>query len=307
MILYYALGGGIGQITRALAVLHTLKIRENVLVVSPLDSAVTELIPAQFPAHCRLIKPPAFSYSERHKLAAYIQQLIDEYQPSELIVDSFPMGIYGELTNISYSGIRTYLARLLIWERYTKVTGNQFFIFNQTFTLEPLHEDQHYIADRISETCLPLQLTDPPQSRSLPSITDLDQHWLVLHSGPDEEVDDLVTYAKQIRDIEQKQNPLLLVTPSAINKWAHQPVRHLRYYPAQLLMPHVDKIITACGFNTLRQAKAFRHKHHFFPFARRFDDQYFRAALYRSSTARQEEKNKHNQMAVSCLSEDGSR
>jgi hypothetical protein len=287
MILYYALGGGLGHITRALAVLHTLRIREKVLIVSSMDASALEFLPGKI----QIVTPPATTHRDTRKLTAYIQQLIDEHRPSELIVDSFPLGIQGELKNVLYTGIRTYLARLLVWDRYSKVTGNQFFIFNQTFVLEPLHEDHRYVVDRISETLSSLKLTDPPHHKPLPSIEGLEQHWLVLHSGPDDEVDDLITYAKHIRDIEQKQNPLLLVTPSAINKWTHQPVKHIRYYPAQTLMPHVEKIITACGFNTMRQATVYRNKHHFFPFARRFDDQYFRAALYRNSAVGGKRKN----------------
>jgi hypothetical protein len=290
MILYYALGGGLGHITRALAVSHTLRVREKVVIISSMNPSALEFIPDKI----QLVQPPAYTHQDSNKLIAYIQHLIEEYRPSEFIIDSFPLGVYGELKNIVYTGIRTYLARLLKWDRYTKVSGNQFFIFNQTFILEPLHDDHRFIIDRISETLSPLELSDPLQIKPLPAIADLDRHWLVLHSGPDDEVDDLITHAKQIREIEQKQNPLLLVTPSAINKWTHQPVTHIRFYPALLLMPHVEKIITACGFNTMRQANAYRNKHHFFPFARRFDDQYFRAALYRSVGGKRKNNDRNN-------------
>jgi len=279
MILYYALGGGLGHITRALAVLHTLKIRETVIIVSSADTSLLENIPGTI----RFEHPSAHLRHDTPKLRAFFQQLIDEHRPSEIIVDSFPLGAYGELKNIAYDGIRTYIARLLVWDRYSKVAGNQFFIYNQTFVLEPLHQDHRYVIDRISETLSFLELNDPPQTKPLPPLPELEQHWLILHSGPDEEVDDLITYGRQIREIEHKQNPLLLVTPSAINKWPHQPVKHIRYYPGWLLLPHVEKIITACGFNTMRQAAPFRNKHHFFPFARRFDDQYFRAAIHRNA------------------------
>jgi len=287
MILYYALGGGLGHITRALAVLHTLKVREKVIILSSEDTSEF----TEFSSNIQFVNPPVFTLRETKKLTAFMQHLIDEHRPSELIVDSFPLGIQGELKNIIYTGIRTYLARLLVWDRYTKINGNQFFIFNQTFILEPLHEDHQYIINRISETTSKLALTDPPHLKALPPIENLEQHWMVLHSGPDEEVDDLIGYAKQIREIERKQNPLLLVTPSPINKWAHQPVKHIRFYPAHRLMPHVEKIITACGFNTMRQASAYRNKHHFFPFARRFDDQYFRAAFYRNISQQRENIN----------------
>lgn len=287
MILYYALGGGLGHITRALAVLNTLKIREKVIIISTADPSLLEIPPGKI----QFARPPANAHRKTQDLTMFVQQLIDQYHPSEIIVDSFPLGVYGELKNIAYGGIRTYLARLLAWDRYSKITGNQFFIYNQTFVLEPLHHDHRFVIDRISETLSYLELDDPPQSKALPSIADLERHWLIVHSGPEEEVDDLITYARQIREIEHKQNPLLLVTPTAINKWPHQPVTQIRYYPARLLMPHVEKIITACGFNTMRQAKPFRNKHHFFPFARRFDDQYFRAAAYRDAAPSKRVKN----------------
>jgi len=278
MILYYALGGGVGHITRALAVLHTLEIRDRVLIVTNVDSKFFESAPRTV----QFANPPVAVCRDKQKLNIYIQQLINEYQPYEFVVDSYPLGILGELKNITYSGPRTYMARLIKWDRYTKKAGKQLFIYTRTFVLEPLHKEHQFIIDRISEVVLPLELADPPQHKPLPNIHDLEHHWLIVHSGPEDEVNDLINYAKQIRKIEQKQNPLLLVTPSAINKWSQQQVIHKRFFPAHRLMPYVDKIITACGCNTMRQAKKYRHKHHFFPFSRRYDDQYFRAASYRN-------------------------
>ena len=279
MILYYALGGGIGQITRALAVFHTLSIRENVLIITAVNHSALKDIPETV----QFTTPPAAVCRDALKLGGYIQRLIDDYLPCELIVDSYPLGILGELINITYCGSRTYLARSIQWERYTKRTGNRFFIYNRTFMLEPLHQGHQFIVERISEQVLPLNLVDPPQSKPLPNIPELEHHWLILHSGPEEEVNDLINYAKQIRNIEQKQNPLLLVTPCAINKWSQLKVTHKRLIPAHPLMPHVAKIITACGCNTMRQAIQHRHKHHFFPFTRQYDDQYFRAAWYKEN------------------------
>lgn len=279
MILYYALGGGVGQVTRALAVLHTLNIRDNVLIVTAVDSTFVKTVPdtVQFD------NPPATVCGDARKLSAYLQHLINKLQPFEIIVDSYPLGAWGELKNITYCGPITYLARLVKWSCYTRKAGNQFFIYTRTFVLEPLHEEHQFIVDRISETVLPLELNDPPLRKPLPPIPDLEHHWLILHSGPEEEVNDLINYAKQIRNIEHKQNPILLVTPSAINKWPVRQITHKRFFHAHRILPYVDKIITACGYNTMRQTRQFRHKHHFFPFTRQYDDQYFRAAFYRDS------------------------
>jgi hypothetical protein len=279
MILYYAVGGGVGHITRALAILHTLNIRENVLIVSTVDGAFLKTVPHTV----QFAKPTAAICRDAYKLSAYLQKIINEHQPNELIVDSYPLGVLGELNHITYCGPRTYLARLIKWDRYSKKVGNRLFIYQRTFVLEPLHQDHQFIVNRISELVLPLDLTDPPQHKPLPAIPDLEYHWLILHSGPEEEINDLINYAKQIRNIEHKHNPFLLVTPSTIDKWSQKQVIHKRLFPAHRLMPHVEKIITACGCNTMRQARQFRDKHHFFPFTRCFDDQYFRAVLYREN------------------------
>jgi hypothetical protein len=50
------------------------------------------------------------------------------------------------------------------------------------------------------------------------------------------------------------------------------------FYPAYPCFEKVHKIVTACGFNSMLQTKAFRHKHVFIPFERRFDNQYLRAS-----------------------------
>jgi hypothetical protein len=278
MILYYALGGGLGHVTRALAALHTLEIREKAVVLCSAGIPGLELADNNI----HFVIPPNFSFREKDKLHAFIQQLIDETRPREFIVDSFPLGIYGELSNIVFKNSRSYVARILRWDRYTKLVGENFYAFDQTFLLENLHENHRFVVDRIGGRSSGLSLVDPPQTGFMPPIQNLEQQWLILHSGPEEEVDDLICYAKEIRNIENKHNPLLLVNPSVINKWDHLQLKHIRYYPGHLLMPKVDKIITGCGFNVMRQAKPFHHKHHFLPFARRFDDQHLRAAQYRN-------------------------
>jgi hypothetical protein len=52
-------------------------------------------------------------------------------------------------------------------------------------------------------------------------------------------------------------------------------------YPATPLLPLADRILTACGFNVMRQTAAYRQQHRFLPFPRRFDDQFLRAARHR--------------------------
>jgi len=51
------------------------------------------------------------------------------------------------------------------------------------------------------------------------------------------------------------------------------------------LAPHyfarAERVITACGFNVMRQSVNARVRHHFMPFPRPLDDQFTRAARRR--------------------------
>jgi hypothetical protein len=52
-------------------------------------------------------------------------------------------------------------------------------------------------------------------------------------------------------------------------------------YPVTPLLPHAERIITACGFNVMRHTAAYRQRHRFIPFPRHLDDQFVRAARHR--------------------------
>ncbi len=53
-------------------------------------------------------------------------------------------------------------------------------------------------------------------------------------------------------------------------------------YPAAQLFPAASRIISAAGFNVMLETEAWRAKHDVVPFARKFDDQYRRAARRRT-------------------------
>ena len=58
-------------------------------------------------------------------------------------------------------------------------------------------------------------------------------------------------------------------------------VIHSNLYPITPLLPFANRIITACGFNLMRQTAAYREQHRFLPFPRHLDDQFLRAARHR--------------------------
>jgi hypothetical protein len=101
-----------------------------------------------------------------------------------------------------------------------------------------------------------------------------------VHSGPEEEVRELVAYAEELLRVSEQPERVLLATRCTIPL----PPRFetIDAYPVAHLFPRAQKIISAAGFNVMQETEPWRDKHHAIPFARRFDDQYARAAWRRT-------------------------
>ena len=97
---------------------------------------------------------------------------------------------------------------------------------------------------------------------------------------------ELVAYARELRAAEATEGgdpQLVVIAP-------HQPtelpgdILQLDVYPATHLFSLADRLITACGFNVMRETIPHRDRHRFLPFERRFDDQFLRAARRRGES-----------------------
>jgi hypothetical protein len=254
VIVCYAQGGGLGHLTRVRAYLHTVHA----------DAPATILSTSPFTADPRILGP--------HRLLP--AAALPDLRPSVLVVDAFPAGLGGELRASSVPpGARTvHLARLLRWDAYRRVLPPDPIRFDEVRTLEPLSDD-HAAFLGPGE---PLVLRDPPASAAdVP-----DGSWLIVHSGPAEEINDLIGYARDCASAEGHRPRLVLVAP-------HRPpglpsgVAHVGPYPAWPLFARAARIISAAGFNIVRQMAPWREKHLMLPFPRRWDDQFARAARAR--------------------------
>jgi hypothetical protein len=106
---------------------------------------------------------------------------------------------------------------------------------------------------------------------------------LIVHSGSEEEVRDLISYAEEMRHYEGTQARLMVAAPTQAVLALSPAVETLGFFPASVLFPLADRVVSGCGFNVMRQMAPFRQKHYYLPFARRFDDQYWRAAYWRKN------------------------
>ncbi|BEL03689.1 hypothetical protein Q0Z83_018800 [Actinoplanes sichuanensis] len=257
MIACYVQGGGLGHLTRIRAYLHTCHPGET----------ATILTTSPFTADPRVLGP------HRIMPAAALASL----RPSTLVVDAFPAGLDGELSAASVpAGTRTvYLARLLRWDAYRPRLPDEPIAFDETRLLEDLTPDHRsYLTGR----CTPLELTDPP----CPPVRDVpDGSWLIVHSGPPPEIHELIGYARDCAAAEGVHPRLVLVSPARPTDLPVD-VAHVSPYPAWPLFPTADRVITAAGFNAVRQMAPWRSRHLMLPFPRRFDDQFTRAAAARA-------------------------
>ncbi|SDT23358.1 hypothetical protein [Actinoplanes derwentensis] len=259
MIVCYAQGGGLGHLTRIRAYLHTVHAGEP----------ATLLTTSPFAADPRVLGPHRLLHGDP-------ATVLHELKPSLLVVDAFPGGLTGELTAGSVPpGTNTvHLARLLRWDAYRPLLPQTPIRFDRTWLLEDL-EPAHR-AHLTGETA-PLTLTDPPA----PALPDLaPDSWLVLHSGPASEIHELLSYARECAEAERLQPRLVLAAPV---RPADLPadVEHVDPYPAWPLFFSAARIVTAAGFNAVRQTARWRSKHLMLPFPRRWDDQFTRAARAR--------------------------
>ena len=280
MIFYYAAGGGLGHLTRARAVFHTLQIQGHKVILTASEFALDRRVTGDF----ELIQiPPRFA-ADVAGYQSWLRNLFNKYQPSAIYVDAFPVGIIGEFCDFDFppSTSLFHVARLLRWEVYSKLFCGKTPHFEKTYLLEKLaavHEKFLYFCSTHIE---PLRLQDPDEvltaseQELIESLKNTQQPlWLVVHAGGADEIRELVAYAEACRQIEAPDARLLLIAPSCPGDLR---IEHYPFYPAYRLFPYVERIVTACGFHSMRQTEPYKQKHRFLPFVRQFDNQFQRAA-----------------------------
>lgn len=286
VIVYYALGGGLGHLTCARAVLYSLACESSAVILSS-SPFVASLGVAE---GIRIQNVPAALAYDRQAYRLWLVRWLAELQPAALYLDAFPAGIIGEFCDfpeIHHMPIH-YVARRLRWQAYRPQLYGKLPTFHTTFCLEPLEAAHQEFIDACSRCIASLALVDPP-GRLAPSehamVTRVaaltEGFWLLVHAGKAEEVHDLVTYAAELRHYAGSRAPLVVAAPTL--HLSHLPpyAQSLGLFPAWALLPLAERVVSGCGFNIMRQMLPFRHKHCYLPFPRRFDDQYWRAAYWR--------------------------
>jgi hypothetical protein len=254
VILYYAIGGGLGHLVRARAVLHTLGLEEDAALLTASRFADDPRVVGPVP----VIRVPDELDRDRVGLGRWLADLLAAEQPSRVIVDAFPAGVLGELGSLEVPV--DHVARLLRWPKYARRLDGPLPRIEATYVVEPLRPEHGAALAAASERMVPLALVDPPA----PTRDDASGAALVVHSGPDHEVDALVALARGTG------RRVVIARPGGGD---------LDVHPAASLFADAAAIVTGAGFNAMRQAAPYRERHRFIAFPRPLDDQRARAQL----------------------------
>lgn len=282
MIVAYAMGQGLGHLTRIRAAVHTMGVADDdVLLLTDSPHARDKRVVGGMQAE----SPPVGSFDRPPVLAAWVGSMLNEAGPDELWIDAFPAGIRGELdASLQPSATTVHLARLLQWSKYAERMPARPLRFDRTHLLEEIEDGHRATLDALSTTVSPLTLHEPASTADLLALATLEElpapRWLIAHAGPEDELLELVAYAQDLADADGVSASLVVAAPNPIGG-----LPTIDTYPVWPLFEHVDRVITGAGFNSMRQAATLGlgDRHRFVPFPRRHDDQFERARRARAT------------------------
>ena len=285
MIVVYADGGGLGHLTRVRALRETLGLVGPITVLTssghvddPRVLGDLEVVPLRI---------------RRDDVAArrsWLQRTLVDLGPELLVVDAFPAGLAGEIdaASVGPSIPVVHVARLLQWTAYRRLLPRHPVHYERVHVIEPLHDEHHEYLAAHADVIGPLDLVDPrPTAIGVHSPwADLAvdggeaprrPRWLVAHTGPAAEVIELVAYARDQAEAEGVRPLFVVATASDATPPAAADLVVIDRYPVSPMFADADRIVTAAGFNIMRELAPHRLRHRFLPMPRRFDDQIERA------------------------------
>lgn len=274
MKLFYAMGGGLGHLYRVRTFIDQRNFTSfQVLTNNPLAEKLFS------PAELALVE-----HETPHGLVEQIQSALNTIPFTELYVDAFPAGLFGEIPALNHRTV--YLARRLNWSAYKSLVKPGQLRFNETLLFEELEAEHWQVVKEVSETISSIDLhyphADSSRIISRENIPHAKPVWLIVHSFIREEVEMLVQYAKEVARLE-KQDPVFIVLSD--QQIVEENVFCYTWFPAQDWFPLATRIFTGGGFNVLKQAVPYAEKITAIPFPRRYDDQAWRIKKFRSATA----------------------
>lgn len=256
MILYYAVGGGLGHISRSLAILNRspwLAKRTRLMT----SSAIAGIAVNHSPSPVDHVADETVTSKRRY--SEFLSDYLNRHRIRLLIVDTFPSGIVGEWGWVNSSIPMILVARHVKWKEYEKRIGGACVPPAHMLGVEPLDEEQ----ERALENCGDVLRMDSPIALEQHSGAVRNPNILVVHSGPAEELGKLKTIAMGRAG---GADSIDIVSPER------------GIYPVESFIRDYSTIVSGAGYNMCALASQAPKgvTHILYPFERRFDDQFLR-------------------------------
>ncbi|HEX8822556.1 MAG TPA: hypothetical protein VF794_21700 [Archangium sp.] len=258
--LLYALGGGMGHLTRAVALGRAARQRgHQVEVVTNSAFAAGLALEAELgEGRVHRLGPEL----DKHAVRAAFERLLAQAGPDVLVVDTFPRGLGGELAPLLPElKIRKVLVHRDLHPDYVERFGLARFVEAYDRLIvpgEPAPLAHH-----------PRAVSTPPwlvrEAGELLDVTSARQELrvsetsapvvAVLACGQPEEVEEYVGLAAMLQRELGTRAAVRLLAPCALAS-VPAPVTWLRPWPALALMRGIDVLVGAGGYNTVQEARA---------------------------------------------------
>ncbi len=280
-VLYYCIGGGLGHITRFIAWCRYFSIKPALITNCEQVRSGRISVDAN-----PIMTPDEADMANFNSFTAWVKEAITDCRPTKMVIDSFPGGILGELCDLEQlQDIScTYLARILDLPAYYQRLRGNLPKFTKIWRLEKLDAAQeNWLASLgapIETLTLPYSLTTELDATENIDLSELPaNHWLIVHSGDREELEQLWHFARQTAEIEGVTPEFVMVSPGCRPDFLPWQVRHYDIYPADHLIMRAARVFSAAGFNIMQQMKFCAARHHVLPIPRALDDQFLRCRL----------------------------
>ena len=264
MILYYALGGGLGHVARSFALIHHApeSLRSRIRLLVSTKSAHVALPHSP----CPMDPVPEQAMADRRSYERFLEDYLRRHKFSCMVIDTFPFGLLGELKHLAPDLPRVLVGRYLRWDAYCGRCGDTEGAVRPRAAVMIEDQEEAYLEalgrhSRVIKAPWPVSLAAPADV-----MTPSAPAFCVTHSGPPEETRLLVEKARAIMAERGIEGVPEVFTPE----------RGL--FPLEHHLSHFSDIVAGAGYAACAAATVLkgRRRYHLHPFPRRFDDQVLR-------------------------------
>lgn len=260
--LLYALGGGMGHLTRAVALGRAARrCGHHVEVVTNSAFAPGLALEAELgEGHVHRLAPEL----DKHAVRAAFERLLTQVGPDVLVVDTFPRGLGGELASLLPElEVRKVLVHRDLHPEYVERFGLARFVDTYDRLLvpgEPAPLAHHPRAVStppwlVREAGELLDASSARQALQVPADREEVPVVAVLACGQPDEVEEYVGLAELLQRELGTRAVVRLLAPCALSS-VPASVTWLRLWPALALMRGIDVLVGAGGYNTVQEARA---------------------------------------------------